>query len=94
MFTRIHMTPSNHSMKTFNDPPPHHPHPHPILDHPRATSVQALADMPPRADEELDAVTLHNSALVHMASAPAAGFEKLSFLLGAGAERMGWGGPP
>lgn len=37
--------------------------------------------MPPRAEEELDAVTLHNQALMNMEANPAAGFEKLQFLL-------------
>jgi tetratricopeptide repeat protein 30 len=37
--------------------------------------------MPPRLEEELDAVTLHNQALVQMAEAPATGFRKLRFLL-------------
>lgn len=42
---------------------------------------EALSDMPPRLEEELDPVTLHNQALVQMAEAPAAGFRKLRFLL-------------
>mmetsp|Transcript_13358 Transcript_13358/g.21188 ORF Transcript_13358/g.21188 Transcript_13358/m.21188 type:complete len:653 (+) Transcript_13358:44-2002(+) len=42
---------------------------------------EALSDMPPRAEEELDAVTLHNQALVHMDEDPTAGFRKLNFLL-------------
>ncbi|KAI9005879.1 hypothetical protein BC832DRAFT_455049 [Gaertneriomyces semiglobifer] len=42
---------------------------------------EALTDMPPRNEEELDPVTLHNLALVHMEEDPAGGFEKLSFLL-------------
>lgn len=37
--------------------------------------------MPPRLEEELDPVTLHNQALVQMAEAPAAGFRKLRYLL-------------
>ncbi|KNE63467.1 hypothetical protein AMAG_08592 [Allomyces macrogynus ATCC 38327] len=42
---------------------------------------EALQDMPPRLEEELDPVTLHNQALVHMDTEPATGFEKLIFLL-------------
>lgn len=37
--------------------------------------------MPPRAEEELDHVTLHNQAVMNMDSEPAAGFQKLQFLL-------------
>lgn len=43
---------------------------------------EALTDMPPRAEEELDAVTLHNAALLSMDSNPVEGFEKLQFLIG------------
>lgn len=42
---------------------------------------EALTDMPPRAEEELDAVTLHNQALMNMDSRASEGFEKLQFLL-------------
>ncbi|KAI5746150.1 hypothetical protein M8J77_000393 [Diaphorina citri] len=42
---------------------------------------EALTDMPPRAEEELDAVTLHNQALINMDLRPTDGFEKLQFLL-------------
>ncbi|KAL5262492.1 hypothetical protein ACHWQZ_G008029 [Mnemiopsis leidyi] len=42
---------------------------------------EALTDMPPRSEEELDCVTLHNQALMNMDSAPTTGFEKLQFLL-------------
>ncbi|XP_055008509.1 tetratricopeptide repeat protein 30A isoform X1 [Boleophthalmus pectinirostris] len=42
---------------------------------------EALTDMPPRCEEELDPVTLHNQALLHMDSKPSEGFEKLAFLL-------------
>ncbi|XP_077387459.1 intraflagellar transport protein 70A [Festucalex cinctus] len=42
---------------------------------------EALTDMPPRTEEELDTVTLHNQALVNMDSTPSQGFEKLAFLL-------------
>lgn len=37
--------------------------------------------MPPRAEYELDAVTLHNQALMNMDQNPTEGFEKLQFLL-------------
>lgn len=42
---------------------------------------EALSDMPPRGEEELDAVTLHNTALVGMEADPTTGFRKLNFLL-------------
>jgi tetratricopeptide repeat protein 30 len=42
---------------------------------------EALADMPPRNEDELDPVTLHNTALASMDSDPTAGFRKLNFLL-------------
>lgn len=42
---------------------------------------KALLDMPPRSEEELDPVTLHNVALMHMDTSPTAGFHKLNFLL-------------
>lgn len=42
----------------------------------------ALDDMPPRDESELDAVTLHNQALVEMDDKPTEGFRKLNFLLG------------
>mmetsp|Transcript_13709 Transcript_13709/g.29452 ORF Transcript_13709/g.29452 Transcript_13709/m.29452 type:complete len:648 (+) Transcript_13709:217-2160(+) len=42
---------------------------------------EALTDMPPRSEEELDPVTLHNSALLNMDSDPTGGFKKLNFLL-------------
>eukprot|EP00794_Sanderia_malayensis_P009076 gene9076-10045_t len=44
-------------------------------------SQEALTDMPPRAEEELDPVTLHNQALMNMESNPTEGFEKFRFLL-------------
>lgn len=37
--------------------------------------------MPPRLEEELDPVTLHNQALVQTADNPAAGFRRLRYLL-------------
>lgn len=42
---------------------------------------EALTDMPPRSEEELDAVTLHNLALMSMETDPAEGFEKLQYLI-------------
>ncbi|KAG2456425.1 TT30A protein, partial [Polypterus senegalus] len=41
----------------------------------------AMTDMPPRSEEELDPVTLHNQALMNMDSKPTEGFGKLQFLL-------------
>ncbi|KAG0722580.1 Tetratricopeptide repeat protein 30A [Chionoecetes opilio] len=43
---------------------------------------EALTDMPPRSEEELDGVTLHNQALMNMETKPTEGFEKMQFLLG------------
>ena len=37
--------------------------------------------MPPRSEDELDSVTLHNQALIQMDDDPTMGFEKLNFLL-------------
>ncbi|XP_025829179.1 tetratricopeptide repeat protein 30A isoform X2 [Agrilus planipennis] len=42
---------------------------------------EALTDMPPRAEHELDAVTLHNQALMNFDQNPTEGFEKLQFLI-------------
>lgn len=42
---------------------------------------EALNDMPPRHEHELDAVTLHNIALTSIDVKPTDGFEKLHFLL-------------
>lgn len=44
-------------------------------------SREALSDMPPRHEHELDAVTLHNIALTSIEIRPTDGFEKLHFLL-------------
>lgn len=44
-------------------------------------AVEALTDMPPRNEEDLDPVTLHNHALMNMESKPSEGFAKLQFLL-------------
>jgi len=42
---------------------------------------EALSDMPPRAEDELDSVTLHNQALIHMDSNATDGFRKLNYLI-------------
>jgi tetratricopeptide repeat protein 30 len=42
---------------------------------------EALREMPPRSEEELDHVTLHNSALANMTTDPSGGFRKLQHLL-------------
>ncbi|PAV84053.1 hypothetical protein WR25_10204 isoform A [Diploscapter pachys] len=42
---------------------------------------EALMDMPPRDESELDAVTLHNQAITEMDKDPSSGFSKLQFLL-------------
>jgi tetratricopeptide repeat protein 30 len=42
---------------------------------------EALSDMPPRAEEELDPVSLHNTALMSMEAEPSQGFRKLNFLV-------------
>jgi tetratricopeptide repeat protein 30 len=42
---------------------------------------EALTDMPPRSESELDPVTLHNQALIHADDDPTGAFKKLSFLL-------------
>lgn len=55
---------------------------------------EALTDMPPRAEEELDAVTLHNAALLSMDSNPVEGFEKLQFLIGNQDDQQAALGPP
>lgn len=42
---------------------------------------EALTDMPPRQEEELDPVTLHNQALMRMDEDPTGGFRKFNLLL-------------
>lgn len=42
---------------------------------------EALTDMPPRNESELDPITLHNVALMNMEDEPNSGFEKLQFLV-------------
>ena len=44
-------------------------------------ACEALTDMPPRGEDELDAVTLHNQALMNMDANPSKGFDRLQFLL-------------
>lgn len=46
-----------------------------------AAAKEALTDMPPRAEAELDPVTLHNTALMNMAEDPTNGFKKFNYLL-------------
>jgi len=52
--------------------------------HNEANARVALSDMPPRLEEELDPVTLHNTALMHVDSDPAGCFTKLRWLLSSG----------
>lgn len=42
---------------------------------------EAIIDMPPRNEDEIDPVTLHNKALIWMDESPQEGFKKLNFLL-------------
>ena len=42
---------------------------------------EALTDMPPRSEVELDQITLHNLAIMNMDEEPSAGFEKLQYLI-------------
>lgn len=46
-----------------------------------SAAKEALTDMPPRSEEELDPVTLHNTAIVNMAEDPSGGFKRLNYLL-------------
>ncbi|KAH9372691.1 hypothetical protein HPB48_007782 [Haemaphysalis longicornis] len=46
-----------------------------------AAAREALTDMPPRAEHELDAVTLHNQALLEVDTQPGVALAKLQFLL-------------
>ena len=41
---------------------------------------EALMDMPPRNEDELDPVTLHNTALMNIEQDASTGFKKLNFL--------------
>ena len=45
------------------------------------SAKEALSDMPPRNESELDPVTLHNQAVINADEDPTAAFRKLSFLL-------------
>jgi tetratricopeptide repeat protein 30 len=42
---------------------------------------EALTDMPPRAEAELDPTSLHNIGIMNMDEEPSKGFEKLQFLI-------------
>lgn len=55
-------------------------------------ATDSMSDMPPRHEEELDPVTLHNQALLDMESETlaTAGFEKLQFLLESPSSPPGW----
>jgi len=46
-----------------------------------SAAKEALLDMPPRNEEELDPVTLHNVALMNIEEEPQGGFKKLNFLI-------------
>jgi len=45
------------------------------------TARMALTDMPPRSEQELDPVTLHNQAIMNIDQHPSDGLQKLQFLL-------------
>lgn len=42
---------------------------------------EALTDMPPRSETEIDPISLHNIAIMNMDEEPSSGFEKLQFLI-------------
>eukprot|EP01041_Mallomonas_annulata_P009210 gene9210-19102_t len=46
-----------------------------------SAAKEALTDMPPRMESELDPVTLHNQAIIHADEDPTAAFKKLSYLI-------------
>jgi tetratricopeptide repeat protein 30 len=46
-----------------------------------SAAKEALTDMPPRSESELDPVTLHNKALIHAEDDATGAFKKLSYLL-------------
>lgn len=50
-----------------------------------ASAKQALTDMPPRNQDELDSTTLHNLGLINLDSEPLTSFDKLRFLLASAA---------
>jgi tetratricopeptide repeat protein 30 len=45
------------------------------------TAREALTDMPPRSESELDTITLHNIAIMNMDEEPSSGFDKLQYLI-------------
>lgn len=46
-----------------------------------SSAKEALTDMPPRLDSELDPVTLHNQAIIYVDDDPSAAFKKLTYLI-------------
>lgn len=42
---------------------------------------EAMTDMPPRREDELDAVTLHNQAIIYADDDPTTAFKKLTYLI-------------
>lgn len=46
-----------------------------------SAAKEALTDMPPRTEAELDPVTLHNQAIIHAEEDPTGTFRKLSYLV-------------
>lgn len=46
-----------------------------------AVAREALLDMPPRNEDELDPVTLHNTALMNIETDASTSFKKMNFLL-------------
>ena len=46
-----------------------------------SAAKEALTDMPPRLESELDPVTLHNQAIINAEDDPTSAFKKLSFLI-------------
>ncbi|KAH7717054.1 Tetratricopeptide repeat protein 30 [Aphelenchoides avenae] len=53
-----------------------------VKDYPVEAAAEALTDMPPRAEEELDPVTLHNQAIINVDTNLSDSFAKLQYLLG------------
>jgi len=51
------------------------------VDNDLSAAKEALTDMPPRLESELDPVTLHNQALCHADEDATGAFKKLSYLL-------------
>eukprot|EP01035_Chromulina_nebulosa_P019358 gene19358-25224_t len=52
-----------------------------VLHNENNAAKEALTDMPPRLESELDPVTLHNQALIYGDDDPSSAFKKLSYLL-------------